>query len=171
MKCSFWAGRGSQGFHRTSWQCCLGSFRSRWCWHLWIYEVHIMAATRLLKFIRLQHQSIGGGRGANLFYSKDDLFNKTSLLKCSLGWCSGFEYAVDILTAHLICCPLWYTTPSQKHRCVVALHLKLVLLAFVSTIGHNETHLSGGSSIPAHVLMLHILQLALTPGDPSVLAV
>lgn len=54
---------------------------------------------------------------------------------------------------------------------LVALDLKLLLLAFVSTIGPNETHLSGRSSVSARVLTLHILQLALAPRYPSVPAV
>lgn len=45
-------------------------------------------------FIRPQHQGNWDGRDANLVYGKDDLLNKTSLLKCSQSWCSVFEQGV-----------------------------------------------------------------------------
>lgn len=79
------------------------------------------------------------------------------------------EYALDLPKGHLICCPL--CTPNQKHRYLVALDLKLLLLAFVSAFGHNETHLSGRSCVSAPVLVLHILQLALAASYCSVPAV
>lgn len=146
------------------------------CWHLWIYEMHIMAATGL-HLSGSNIRALGVVGDASLFYDKDDLFNKTSLLKGPKGWCSMLEYAVDLLVGHLIGCHLicWLSsllsTPNQKHRCLVALDLKLLLLAFVSTSVHNETHLSGRSSVSAYVLMLHILQLAFAPKYPSVPAV
>lgn len=44
---------------------------------------------------------------ANLFYGKDDLSNKQSLLKCSQGWCLMFADAVDLTgLAHPVFCSL-----------------------------------------------------------------
>lgn len=74
------SGHGSSG--KTSYLGFVGRQRDLWR----IYEAHIVVAT-LLCLSGRRAGRLGVEGNANLFYGKNDLFSKPSLLKCSQGWC------------------------------------------------------------------------------------
>lgn len=91
------------------WKCGLSLWGQ---WNPHISEAHVVVAIlRCLSSHRAERLGVEGN--ANLFYSKDYLFNKPGLLKCSQGWCFMLKYAIDLPhLAHPVSCAFSFPSPS-----------------------------------------------------------